>query len=166
MREHAHGKGIPILLYEAGEALRFDEVSIRAGVRGITGVLRELRMLPLRGRRKPPATPVIAMDSNWVRAPGSGILRASVDLGQRVKKGDVLAVVADPFGAREVEVRTEHAGIVIGRSNLPLTHAGDALYHVARVQGAATVAGHVEAFKTEHEPDTDKLGELDEPPIV
>src|SRR5690606_24994328 len=34
LREMCDEAGIPILLYEAGEALRFDELSIRAGVRG------------------------------------------------------------------------------------------------------------------------------------
>ena len=37
---------MPILLYEAGEALRFDEVAIRAGVRGVVNVMRSLGMLP------------------------------------------------------------------------------------------------------------------------
>ena len=37
LRQVAADRGIPILLYEAGEALRFDEHSIRAGVKGIVG---------------------------------------------------------------------------------------------------------------------------------
>lgn len=169
LREYAYACGVPLLLYEAGEALRFDEFSIRAGVRGITGVLRELRMLPLRGRRKSAPAPVIALDSNWVRAPESGILRSVVDLGARVVKGQTLALVADPFGEREVEVTAEHAGVVIGRSNLPLAHAGDALYHVAQVASARKVADRVEAFQSEHEPENGVATpeeNLDEPPIV
>ena len=31
---HTADSGFPVLIYEAGEALRFDEVSIRAGLRG------------------------------------------------------------------------------------------------------------------------------------
>lgn len=167
LREYAFEKGVPLLLYEAGEALRFDELCIRAGVRGVTGVLRALQMLPRRGRRKPPAPSVIALDSNWVRAPESGILRSMVDLGQRVVAGQTLALVADPFGARETEVSTDHGGIVIGRSTLPLAHAGDALYHVARVQAAGAVADGVEAFQSAYEPDNDSdETEWHEPPIV
>ena len=166
LREYAASQGVPMLLYEAGEALRFDEFCIRAGVRGITGVLRQLGMLARRGRRKPPAPPVLALDSNWVRAPESGILRSLVDLGARVTKGQPLALVADPFGEQEVEVEADHAGIVIGRSNLPLAHAGDALYHVAGVQGARAVADRVEAFQSAHDPDAETAGDADEPPIV
>ena len=46
LRGTAQDSGVPILLYEAGEALRFDETSIRIGVTGIINVLREIQMLP------------------------------------------------------------------------------------------------------------------------
>lgn len=166
LRQYAAAKGVPLLLYEAGEALRFDEMCIRAGVRGITGVMRELGMLAVRGRRRIPPKPVIALESNWVRAPESGILRSLVELGEHVAQHQVLAYVADPFGEDEVAVRAEHAGIVIGRSNLPLAHAGDALYHVARVRSVRQVAERLEAYQTANGPDAVSATEFDEPPIV
>ncbi|MDN5863249.1 MAG: succinylglutamate desuccinylase/aspartoacylase family protein [Salinisphaera sp.] len=167
LREYAHDHGMPLLLYEAGEALRFDELSIRAGVRGVTGVLRALGMLARRSRRKTAPIPVVVQDANWVRAPESGILRAQVDLGEQVRKGQTLALIADPFGEREIQVTTDHAGIVIGRSLLPLAHAGDALYHVARVQGPRTVADRVEAFQSAYDPDNQVAdSEWEDPPIV
>ncbi len=46
LRACAAGHGIPVMIYEAGEALRFDEVCIRAGIRGILQVMRKLDMLP------------------------------------------------------------------------------------------------------------------------
>lgn len=166
LRKYANDHGVPLLLYEAGEALRFDELSIRAGVRGVTGVMRELGMLAVRRRRRLPPKPVIALDSNWVRAPESGILRSLVELGERVTEHQLLAYVADPFGEDEVAVRAEHSGIVIGRSNLPLAHAGDALYHVARVRGAQAVADQVEAFQAANDADAAPVSDVDEPPIV
>lgn len=167
LREYADRKGVPLLLYEAGEALRFDEFSIRAGVRGVVGVMRHLGMLPKRQRAKTPAAPVVAEDSSWERAPESGILRMLVELGQYVARDQVLAYVADPFGETEVEVRAEHAGIVIGRTYLPLAHAGDAIYHVARVKGAQKLAERVERFQEAHEPENgDDRGWADEPPVV
>jgi predicted deacylase len=48
LRQYAMERGLSMLLYEAGEGLRFDSLSIRAGVRGILNVLRELGMLPKR----------------------------------------------------------------------------------------------------------------------
>jgi len=52
LRAVAQEKGVPILLYEAGEALRFDETSIRIGVNGLVNVLRANDMLPQLLRKK------------------------------------------------------------------------------------------------------------------
>jgi predicted deacylase len=46
LRACAVDLGIPVLIYEAGEALRFDEISIKAGVRGVLIVMRALGLLP------------------------------------------------------------------------------------------------------------------------
>jgi predicted deacylase len=167
LREYADRQGVPLLLYEAGEALRFDEFSIRAGTRGVLSVMRHLGMLPRRSRGRRAGKPVVAEDSSWKRAPESGILRSLVELGEYVEAGQVLAYVADPFGVAEVGVKAEHAGIVIGRSHLPLAHAGDAIYHVARARGARQVASRVEAFQEAHEPNgTEERGAASEPPLV
>ncbi len=132
LRMAAMDHDIPILLYEAGEALRFDEFAIRGGVEGVIRVMRELSMLP-RTRRKPPPAPVVARSSSWVRAPQSGLFRAWVQLGDRVAKDEtVLGVVSDPFGEAEREIVAPFSGIVIGRLNLPLVNEGDAIYHIAR----------------------------------
>jgi len=153
LRQAAAEQGIPMLLYEAGEALRFDEVSIRAGVNGIINVMRALDMLPASRKRKKPYNPVIARASNWVRSPESGILRAMVALGTQVEKDTLLGVVADPFGEREVEVRAPYKGIIVGRSNLPLVHEGEALFHLARFQKLDAALALMEEFHEQHEPE-------------
>ncbi len=149
LRQAAVEKGIPMLLYEAGEALRFDEFSINAGVKGIVNVMRALDMLPHTHSRKKthPFRPVVARASNWVRAPESGILRVGVALGAKVGKGDVLGVVADPFGEKEVTVNAPHDGIIVGRTHLPLVHEGEALFHLARFQKVDDVSAQVEQFQ-------------------
>lgn len=131
LRQAAAEKGITTLLYEAGEALRFDEASIRMGVKGIAAVMRALGMLP----GEPPArasAPLVAHASTWVRAPRSGVLRASVRLGARVRKRAQLGVIADPFGGSEIPVCSPAGGTVISRVNLPLVNEGEALFHIAR----------------------------------
>ena len=154
LRESASEYGIPMLLYEAGEALRFDEVSIRAGVKGIVNVMRELEMLPpSRSTRKKHIEPVVARSSYWVRAPDSGILRAMIPLGARVKKNTLLGVVADPFGETEANVKAQYGGIVIGKSNLPLVNEGDALYHIARFEDIEEIEAKVDEFQEEHSPE-------------
>ena len=154
LRESAAEYGIPMLLYEAGEALRFDEVSIRAGVKGIINVMRELDMLPpSRSKSRKLIDPVVARSSSWVRAPDSGILRAMVPLGARVKKNTLLGIVADPFGETESQVTTPFSGIVIGRTNLPLVNEGDALYYIARFEDIQGVETKVDDFQEEHLPE-------------
>ena len=146
--EAAAERGVPMLLYEAGEGLRFDELSIRAGVKGIIGVMRELGMLPKGSRRrKPPPEPIVARASSWVRAPQSGILRACASLGAKVRKNDRLALIADPVAERECEVRAPTSGIIIGRITIPLVHEGEALFHIARFEDLGEVAQQVEAFQ-------------------
>jgi predicted deacylase len=151
LREAAAEYGIPMLLYEAGEALRFDEVSIRAGVKGIINVMRTLNMLPpSRSKSKKHIEPVVARSSSWVRAPDSGILRAMVPLGSRVKKDTLLGVVADPFGETETKITSAYNGIVIGRTNLPLVNEGDALFHIARFEHVHEAAIKVDDFQEQH----------------
>lgn len=166
LREAAAEKGIPMLLYEAGEALRFDEVSIRAGVRGIISVMRELEMLPPSKRKKAtPKAPMVARSSSWVRAPSSGIFRPVVALGARVEKEGLLGVIEDPFGEIENPVYAKYAGIVIGRINLPLVNEGDALFHIARFGKVDKAEATIEEFRELHEPENiEDLG-LDSPII-
>ncbi|WP_455200583.1 succinylglutamate desuccinylase/aspartoacylase family protein [Kaarinaea lacus] len=154
LREAAAEHGIPMLLYEAGEALRFDEVCIRAGVNGIVNVMRMLEMLPpSRRKSKKQIDPVVARSSAWIRAQDSGILRAMIPLGGRVKKNTLLGVVADPFGEREIQIIAPFSGIVIGRTNLPLVNEGDALYHIARFEDIKEVEAKVDEFQEVHTPD-------------
>lgn len=134
LRSIAETAGIPVITYEAGEALRFDELSIRAGVHGVLSVMRELGMLPKSRRLHRNPVPVIAKTSSWVRAEVDGVMRPSVALGSRVHKGDHLAVISDPFGMREQPVVSPYNGIVIGRVNIPLVNEGEALFHIARFQ--------------------------------
>jgi uncharacterized protein len=150
-------KNIPTLVYEGGEALRFREGAITVGVRGIVNVMREIGLLHRRAKGKPATEPLVAQSTFWVRAPKSGILVSGVVLGARVKKGEILAVVADPFGEQEVKVRAPLPGIVIGRLNLPLVYSGDALFHLAVVERSAGIEAILEALESGL--DIEELGE-------
>ena len=164
LREAVDEFGIPVLLYEAGEALRFDEVAIRAGVKGITRVMRHLGMLPRSKSRKATAAPKVAMSSQWVRAPQSGVLRMVAPLGAHVNKGDIIGRVADPFGEQEEEIHATVSGIIIGKTNLPLVYEGEAVFHVARFKQAESATESVEAFQEEHDPQSNKSP--DQEPVI
>jgi len=149
LRACAAGHGIPVMIYEAGEALRFDELSIRAGLRGVINTMRLIGMLPL-SKRSSPVSPVIADSTSWVRAPESGIVIPKVDLGSRVTEGQSLAVIGDPVSEEEESVKAPFDGIIIGHSKLPLAHEGDALFHVAAFKSVARAEGRVEEFAAVH----------------
>lgn len=151
LRAAVSGRNVPILLYEGGEALRFDEWAIRAGLRGVTAVMHALGMLPASTRSRRPLEPLLARGSSWVRAHEGGILRAHHSLGRKVARGDVLGVIGDPVGARNTQVIASAAGIVIGRTNLPLVNEGDALFHVAQIEKTGSVTETIEAFQAELE---------------
>lgn len=157
LRAAAGELGIPMLLYEAGEALRFDEVSIRAGVAGVTSVMRALGMLrPTKASAKNQTQPFIARSSSWTRTPESGMLRLDVVLGAQVKKGDILGFLDDPNGGFICSIHAAVSGIVIGRLELPIVHEGDAVYHIARFKDdIGDVVDRVESFQLDH---ADELG--------
>jgi predicted deacylase len=163
-RSTAYDLGIPILVYEAGEALRFDEVSIRAGVRGVLNVMSALGM---RLNRKEPrfSATMIANTSRWVRAPQSGILRALVAIGEKVAKGDTLAFVNDPLGENSGSISSPVDGIIIGKTNLPLVFEGEAIFNIASYESLDLVSGHIDAHHEKFSPsENDRDG--DEPALV
>jgi predicted deacylase len=135
LRQAAVELGTKILLYEAGQALRFDELSIRAGIRGITNVLVHLGMVSnkkkTKGPKKQPTQPFVANTSAWTRANVSGIVHSIKNLGDMVQKGDPLAKIGSPFGEVFDVVRAGRSGIIIGKQNIPLVQEGDAMFHIA-----------------------------------
>ena len=162
LRQAVVERGMPMLLYEAGEALRFDEVCIRAGVRGIINVMRAIGMLA-GGKPRDADKPMTCTKTKWERAPGGGILRPQVALGQRVSVGQALAKLSDPVGENEREVLSSVEGIVIGRTNLPLVNEGDAIFHLALCEESQLVADSVATFHADLDPDIPSLS--GEPPI-
>ncbi|HUU74071.1 MAG TPA: succinylglutamate desuccinylase/aspartoacylase family protein [Burkholderiales bacterium] len=166
LREAAKTHGVPLIVYEAGEALRFDEMSIRAGVKGIMRVMRGLGMLHLGRSMGKSFEPIIARSTTWLRAPASGILRASAGLGAQVREGGRLAYIANAFGGDEVEVKSPWNGIVIGRTNLPLVYEGDALFHIARLEGTQVVAETLDAFSPEEAYAEGLTAELADDPLI
>jgi len=146
LRHAAAEMGTKILLYEAGEALRFDELSIRAGVKGVVNILRQLGMIP-NASKKIAAEPFIAKNSAWVRASASGIVKYKKQLGDLVNAKDLLAEIGDPFGNVFDKVIARYSGIIIGKQKIPLVQEGDAMFHIAYFEDHEEVAEHIEIMQ-------------------
>ncbi|MDX2479102.1 MAG: succinylglutamate desuccinylase/aspartoacylase family protein [Desulfuromusa sp.] len=132
LREAVAALGKPVLVYEGGEALYFNESVIRTGLQGILKVMRHTGMLAANKRVKH-RVPIVTDRSSWVRASMSGTFSLNVKLGDFVKKSNLLGILSDPFGDDREEVLAPFTGVIIGQLNLPLAHEGDALIHLARV---------------------------------
>lgn len=151
MRQYASENAIPMLLFEAGESLRFDELSIRSGLNGIINVMQSLAMLASKTKTPKNHHSTLARSSYWVRAPYSGILRPYKALGKKIKKGELLAKIGNPTTIEEYELCSPISGIIIGKSNLPLVHEGAALFHIACFEELKLVAEQIEILQEFYE---------------
>lgn len=151
LRQEAKEIGVDVLLYEAGEGMRFGEMYVRAGVAGILRVLKETGVLPSAGIAAPKAASLVCSKSNWLRAPTGGLLRMFKSEGDVVEEGDVVAAISDPFGEGEIEVVTRYGGIIVGRAVIPIVHEGDALFHIAGVASSDAAEAAVDDLSTQLE---------------
>jgi predicted deacylase len=152
LRQSAVESNTRILLYEAGQALRFDELSIRAGVRGVLNVIRHLGLVKRKTRHKP-LNYFIANHSSWVRANSSGIVHNLKNLGDQVQQGTPLATIGSPFGDVLDTVTANKSGIIIGKQNIPLVQEGDAMFHIAYFsESDAEIVENIEAMQESFTP--------------
>jgi uncharacterized protein len=137
LRLHAQEAGVKVLLFEGGEALRFDADAIAMGVSGALRVMKHLGMIDSAPPAK--AETVMSTSSSWIRAPEGGILHSDRKIGSKVGRREPIGVISDPLGRTPVSVTAEDDGIIIGRTHLPIVNRGDALFHIARIKAKAVV---------------------------
>ena len=128
LRHTAAGMGIPILVFEGGESLRFDGFSIEHGLKGMQRLLFQKKMLAADA----PAnhTPKYFSRFTWMRAEESGMFMWMQSSGAKVSKGEVLGVINSPHGNKEIRVLAKQDGYIVGHNNAPVVNAGDALFHL------------------------------------
>lgn len=131
LRSEAARRGVRTIVYEAGQARRFTSRAIDVGVAGVLNVLSHLSVIPQTGVRT--ATGATVRETRWVRASRGGICRLNVELGQHVRKGEEMGIVADALGGDATTVTATRNGLVLGRRLNPLVHRGEALVHIGVV---------------------------------
>lgn len=150
LRQAASDKGIPMLLFEGGEALRYEEKVIRSALKGVLSTMESIGMIEPENakpkKKKKQKEVFVARSSFWVRAPESGSLRAQKKCGDQVNKGDLLGEISDPYGRNKVKVIANKTGIIIGMTMLPLVNNGDALFHIARFEDSEAVEERLGVF--------------------
>jgi len=133
LRQAATELGATVLVYEAGQAHRFDDEAIETGVMGVMRTLRSLKMIDVRLPRVRPTR--VMRRTRWVRARRGGLANISVALGDVVGKGEVVATISDAFSTRPTAATASSSGFVVARTLRPLVNSGDALVHIASEQG-------------------------------
>lgn len=128
-RKSAHRRGKHVIVYEAGESMRFDEYAIQEGINGALRLMKHLEMI---SDAPAPHHSIIINRSSWVRARYAGIFHTAVKLGQKIKKRQLLGSLTDPFGESEYKIISSIEGYVIGLNHMPVMNAGDALMHIGQ----------------------------------
>lgn len=129
LRQAATEAGSSVLLFEAGEADRFDRHAIQSGTAGVHRVLEHLGVAT--GSAEEPNPVWLSRKTGWLRASMSGILHLQVALGDEVALGDNVAKIYDPFGKLLARTAARKSGMVIGHTQRPLVDRGDAILHIA-----------------------------------
>lgn len=154
LRGAAGELGIPVMVFEAGEALRLNEYAVRVGLAGVLKVMRHMGMIAKgssKASKKTPRKVPVASKSAWLRAPEGGLLRVRYNIGDYVREGDIVGVISDPFGAWESEVCATSDGLIVGGAMMPVVNQGDALFHVASLSETAAEATSIDAIDGEFE---------------
>lgn len=131
LRQTTESLNVPLIVYQAGEAMRFDENVISLGVNGIVNTMRFIDMLP----KEDPIeefSPVFSQDEDWIIAHRGGILHTYVELGQSIKKGEKLGTISDPFSSDIGEnLKATRDGLIVGINTTPLIHEGLSVFKIA-----------------------------------
>jgi predicted deacylase len=128
IRKEVYKMGKSMIVYEGGESMRFDEFAIGEGINGALKVLNHFGML---NEETDPNNCHNFMNSSWRRARNSGMVKLEKESGAFIKKGELLAIITDPFADFKTRIKAKEDGFIIGHNNAPLVNQGDALFHIA-----------------------------------
>lgn len=130
-RKTAFNLNKPIIVYEAGESMRFDDFSISEGIQGVLNILKHFGMIKMEFKIKPPSS-LHLEDRKWLRAPTAGMFVPKVKNGGPVKNGELMGLVSDTFAKRTKKIKAPYDGVVICINHQAVVNQGDALFHIGK----------------------------------
>ncbi|WP_179021625.1 succinylglutamate desuccinylase/aspartoacylase family protein [Winogradskyella forsetii] len=131
-RNTCHKLSIPILLFEGGKSFHIDNTITNTAVNGTKRVLHHLGMLNRKFKVSEPKNSCIYIeDSKWIRAKFSGMFKATVTINSKVKKGDDIGNITDPYGSFNHFVKAPNDGYVFNINESPIIYQGDAIFHIS-----------------------------------
>jgi len=128
-RKAAFKLGKPIVVYEAGESMRFNEFAMQVAIAGIQNVLQNYKMLPKTGIKKEGKS-IHLEKTRWVRASRAGMFIPKVANGAQISKGELIGQLTDTLAKRTTSVKAPYDGYVFCINHQAVVNQGDALFHI------------------------------------
>lgn len=130
LREALVKRGKQVLLFEGGKADSIEEGIIHEGVTGVKRILVHLGMKKFKEDVAVKRKAVFLKSDKWLRAGNSGLFLSHVENGQKVKKGELLGFISDPFGKTERKLKSSDDGYIFCLNESPVVNKGDAIFHI------------------------------------
>ena len=128
LRETASKQDKIIIVFEGGEALRFDDHSLDVAIIGTKNVLNYLKMKPFHQSNSHSIT---KYRRKWMRAPDSGFFHPNVKVGDQVTANQIVGTISGPYGDYQDNCISSKAGYIVTLNNNPMVNRGDAILQVA-----------------------------------
>lgn len=130
-RNAANSLGKPILVYEAGESMRFDDYAIKEGIQGILNILKHYGMIDtIEADYTERKKTVFLTSRKWLRAPTAGMFIPKITNGSEIKKGQELGLIADTYARHRSIIKAPFNGYIFCINNQAVVNQGDALFHI------------------------------------
>ena len=132
-RKAALSKGVPVIVFEAGESMRFDEYAILEGMQGILNVLHHFEMIPaIEPQYAEFHNSILLSERKWLRAPTAGMFIPEARNGSAVIKGQELGIVTDTYARRRKAIKAPFDGYIFCINHQAVVNQGEALFHMGR----------------------------------
>jgi predicted deacylase len=135
LRSAATRVGIPTIVFEAGEPLKFQRNLIQKGIDGVRNALTEIGMYSF--PRTSPLFQIVVEDHRWIRAAKGGIMILNVQPGDIIEKGEDIAMNTKPFGTEVGRLQAPYTGLVVGCTTIPMVIPGSAVCHLVKLDHRA-----------------------------
>ncbi len=129
LRKVARDMGKPILVFEGGEADHLDHFIVQRGLQAILEVLASHQMIE--GSIAPNVVKKIFKKTIWERAQEGGMVIYKREAGCYVSRGELLAILTDPFAQKETRMYATRDGFILSHNNAPIVNVGDGMFHLA-----------------------------------
>ncbi|MGB5554838.1 MAG: succinylglutamate desuccinylase/aspartoacylase family protein [Flavobacteriaceae bacterium] len=130
-RNATYLSGVPNIVFEAGESMRFDDYSILEGMQGILNVMKHFQMItkiePIYIER---FKTINVAQRKWIRASTAGMFIPHITNGSGFKKGQILGIISDTFAKQTKKIKASSEGYILCVNHQAVVNQGDALFHV------------------------------------